>query len=104
MRCFFMKKGRICAVEFLEGSDDEGRIAEAMELFKSRGLAIGAEGFEVWDQARFVYRFVAEGTAETKPLADGLNRLPDWWQRLIRTPKLKFASLENMSAQVFAAI
>jgi hypothetical protein len=104
MRCFFMKHGRICAVDFLEGSDDEGRIAEAMKLFKSKGLAMGAEGFEVWDHARFVYRFVADGTAETKPVADRLTGLTGWWRRLIRIPKLKFASLPAIPAQVFVPI
>jgi hypothetical protein len=104
MRCFFMKADRICAVDFLKGTDDEERIAEAMELFKSKGLAMGAEGFEVWDHARFVYRFAADGTAETKLIADRLNGVPAWWQRLIRTPKLKFSTLETMAAQIFAPV
>jgi hypothetical protein len=104
MRCFFMKNGRICAVDFLQGPDDEGRIAEAMALFKSKGLAMGADGFEVWDHARFVYRFMAEGTAETQSRADAPNSPPDWWQRLIRPPKLKFASLRTRPAQVFVPV
>jgi hypothetical protein len=57
MRCYFMKGGHIAAVELLSGTTDEERIAEARELFTMKGLPRGAEGFEVWDQARFVYRY-----------------------------------------------
>jgi len=57
MRCYFMKGGHIAAVELLSGTTDQDRIAEARELFTMKGLPRGAEGFEVWDQARFVYRY-----------------------------------------------
>ena len=57
MRCFFKKGTRIMAVEFLTRSDDAERIAEAIALFASKGKAGGADGFEVWDGARFFYRF-----------------------------------------------
>jgi hypothetical protein len=57
MRCYFMKGGHIAAVELLSQATDEGRIAEARELFTMKGLPRGAEGFEVWDQARFIYRY-----------------------------------------------
>ncbi len=36
MRCFFMKRGRICAVELLHETDDEKRIAEGRELFQTK--------------------------------------------------------------------
>jgi hypothetical protein len=96
MRCFFMKNGRICGVEYLQETADGRRIAEARELFETRGLPIGAEGFEVWDGTRFVYRFVSEGTPDnavedglhgpTKGLARLWKRL---WQKvsLIETPQ-----------------
>jgi hypothetical protein len=57
MRCFFMKNGRITTVEFLTHTEDALRIAESRELFEKKGRPNGAEGFEVWDGARFVYRF-----------------------------------------------
>jgi hypothetical protein len=52
-----MKRGHIAAVELLSSKTDQERIAEARELFIMKGLPRGAEGFEVWDQARFVYRY-----------------------------------------------
>ncbi len=60
MRVYFMKGGRIGGVEYLAATDDEGRIAEARELFTMKGVPRGAEGFEVWDGTRFVYRFPSE--------------------------------------------
>ena len=57
LRCFFMKNGRISAVEFLTAADDGARVAEARQLFEIKGREIGADGFEVWDGARFVARF-----------------------------------------------
>jgi hypothetical protein len=57
MRCYFMRDGHIAAVELLSANTDDGRIAEARELFNAKGKPRGAEGFEVWDGSRFVYRF-----------------------------------------------
>lgn len=57
MRCYLMRKGHIEAVEFLQARDDKGRIEEARELFKARAERLLAEGFEVWDGGRFIYRF-----------------------------------------------
>jgi hypothetical protein len=57
MRCYFMKNGRIAGVEFLTKTADRDRIAEGLELFEAKGLSSGAEGFEIWDGPRFVYRF-----------------------------------------------
>jgi hypothetical protein len=59
MRCYFMKGGHIAAVELLEETDDAARIRRARELFGTKGKDIGAEGFEVWDGPRFVFRFPA---------------------------------------------
>ena len=63
MPCYFMKHGHIDAVEYLNQTSDVGRIAEARELFQSKGRPRGAEGFEVWDGDRFLYRYPEE--AET---------------------------------------
>jgi hypothetical protein len=57
MRCYFMKNGHISTVEFLQSENDEGRIAEARQLYEHKGKPHGAQGFEVWDGPRFVYRF-----------------------------------------------
>ena len=64
MRVYFMKGGHIASVELLSQTTDEGRIAEARELFTQKGVPRGAEGFEVWDLNRFVYRYPDE-TPET---------------------------------------
>lgn len=63
MRCYFMKRGHIAAVEFLSNTTDEGRIAEGLELFEAKGMPSGAEGFEIWDGPRFVYRFPEQASA-----------------------------------------
>jgi len=60
MRCYFVKGGRITAVELLSQTTDDGLIAEARELFEMQGQPRGAEGFEVWDDARFIYRYPEE--------------------------------------------
>lgn len=57
MRCYFMRDGHIMGVELLDQTDDVGRIARSRELFETKGKPEGAEGFEVWDGPRFVYRF-----------------------------------------------
>lgn len=62
MRCYLMREGHIEAVEFLSSTDDAGRIEEARLAFESRGPKYRADGFEVWDGGRFVYRFPESGT------------------------------------------
>jgi hypothetical protein len=57
MRCYFIKDGHIAGVELLNQTTDDARIAEARELFALKGLPRGAEGFEVWDRNRFIYRY-----------------------------------------------
>jgi len=57
MRCYFMRDGHIGAVEFLNATDDEGCRAEARRLFETSGKSHGADGYEVWDGPRFIYRF-----------------------------------------------
>jgi hypothetical protein len=52
-----MKHGQVAAVEYLTQTNDDARIVEAWELFEARGRSRGAEGFEVWDGAHFVYRY-----------------------------------------------
>ena len=57
MRCYFMSGGHIVDVEMLDETDDAGRIARSRLLFEEKGKPKGYEGFEVWDGARFIYRF-----------------------------------------------
>ena len=52
-----MRDGHIRAVEYLTSESDRGRIMEATEFFELNGKPKGADGFEVWDGARFLYRF-----------------------------------------------
>ncbi|MGH6990676.1 MAG: hypothetical protein ACREE3_12330 [Stellaceae bacterium] len=55
MRCYFMRDGHIAGVELLSDVSDTAAIAEALVLFKERQDKYVA--FEIWDRARFVYRF-----------------------------------------------
>ena len=52
-----MKDGHIAAVEYLTVAGDQDCIAEARKIFGTKGAPRGADGFEVWDGSRFVYRF-----------------------------------------------
>jgi len=71
VRCYFMRDGHIAAVELLTDTSDVAAIAQALELFAKREGKYA--GFEVWDRARFVYRFPkddeAKGDDEPKPAA-----------------------------------
>lgn len=53
MRCYFMRKGHIGAVEMLEPGSDESLIQQARNHFERYKETF--EGFEVWDHARRVY-------------------------------------------------
>lgn len=57
MRCYLMREGHVEAVEFLESADDQGRVEEARRAFELKSRKFRADGFEVWDGARCVYRF-----------------------------------------------
>jgi hypothetical protein len=52
MRCFFMRKGHIAAVETLAGLSDEEAIKKSHELFAARAKEF--DGFEVWELTRMV--------------------------------------------------
>jgi len=55
MRCYFLWHGHIGGVEVLEVTSDEEAIKQAEALFEKRKKEF--EGFEVWDCARFLYRY-----------------------------------------------
>ena len=65
MRCYLMRNGHIAAVEILRETDDAKRIIEAKTFFVADGDKHKADGFEVWDGARFVYRFPEDAGAST---------------------------------------
>src|SRR5580693_10222041 len=54
MRCYFMRGGRIEAVEELAGFSDEQAIAKAHALFSERKHKF--EGFELWNRTRVIIR------------------------------------------------
>jgi hypothetical protein len=56
-----MRNDHIDGVEILSATDDAGKIAQARKLFESRCRTLQTDGFEVWDGARFVYRFPEAG-------------------------------------------
>jgi hypothetical protein len=64
MRVYFMRDGHIGAVEFLKSAKDAARIDEARQLFETVGKPKGADGFEVWDGPRFIYRFPEKALKE----------------------------------------
>jgi hypothetical protein len=54
MRCYFMREGRIEAIEELTGLSDEQAVAKARALFSERKREF--EGFELWNRARVILR------------------------------------------------
>jgi hypothetical protein len=57
MRCYFMRDDHIIGARLLNYDDDEGHIGQARKLFELVGKHLAAEGFEVWNGPRFVFRF-----------------------------------------------
>jgi hypothetical protein len=55
MHCFFMSAGHIAGLSAsLAGLSDQDAIAKARLLFSERKTLF--DGFEVWDQTRFIFR------------------------------------------------
>ncbi|MBV9548120.1 MAG: hypothetical protein JO256_00425 [Alphaproteobacteria bacterium] len=57
MRCYFLRQGRIAFVEPLENVAEDNCVQACRDLFESKGKPRGAEGFEVWNRDRFIYRY-----------------------------------------------
>jgi hypothetical protein len=75
MRCYFMRGGRIEAVEELPGLSDEQAIAKAHALFSERKHKF--EGFELWNRTRVIIRHpeaAASNNVAVWPLHRGLSR------------------------------
>ena len=54
MRCYFMRGGRIEAIEELNGLSDDAALAKAHALFSARKHSF--EGFELWNRSRVIIR------------------------------------------------
>jgi hypothetical protein len=75
MRCYFMRGGRIEAVEELAGLSDDQAIAKAHALFSERKQKF--EGFELWNRTRVIIRHpeaVVSNNVAVWPLHKGLPR------------------------------
>jgi hypothetical protein len=75
MRCYFMRGGRIEAVEELTGLSDDEAIAKAHALFSERKREF--EGFELWNRTRVIIRHPEQAVANNVavwPLHRGLPR------------------------------
>jgi hypothetical protein len=75
MRCYFMRGGRIEAVEELPGLSDEQAVAKSHALFAERKHKF--EGFELWNRTRVITRHpeaAALNNVAVWPLHKGLRR------------------------------
>jgi hypothetical protein len=80
MRCYFTRDGQIQGVENLLAAEEAAAITESQRLFGTLGKARRAEGFEVWNSGRCIYRFPATASAGRKPRS--VARLLKLWDRL----------------------
>jgi hypothetical protein len=75
MRCYFMRGGRIEAIEELPGLSDEQAVAKSHALFAERKHKF--EGFELWNRTRVIIRHpdaAALNNVAVWPLHKGLRR------------------------------
>lgn len=56
MRCYFMRRDEIWAVECLKSTDDRPAVKRALTIFVDR-YSEKSDGFEVWDGDRLVFRY-----------------------------------------------
>ena len=63
MRCYFMRRRHIVAVELLDGLSDSEACEKALVLFDAR--TDGIEGFELWDRDRVIMRYSPQSTTTT---------------------------------------
>ncbi len=54
MRCYFLIDGHIAGIEMMTGLSDRDAVTKARLLFSERMIPF--DGYEVWDQTRFVFR------------------------------------------------
>lgn len=70
MRCYFLRRGHIVAVEELPGLSDEQAVEKARCLFAARRGVYDLEGFEVWKRTQVVFQH---------PTPAGLNPANHGW-------------------------
>ncbi|MDE2166038.1 MAG: hypothetical protein KGJ66_06850 [Alphaproteobacteria bacterium] len=58
-----MRGGHIVGVEVLNTTSDAQAVEQATKLFAAR-RGEKVEGFEIWDRARFIHRFPANGNGK----------------------------------------
>ncbi len=73
MRCYFLIDGHIAGIEMLTGLSDRDAVTKARLLFSERRIPF--DGYEVWDQTRFVFRHPHNPYVET-PAPIGRGRQP----------------------------
>ena len=83
MRCYFLIDGHIAGIEMMTGLSDRDAVTKARLLFSERRIPF--DGYEVWDQTRFVFRhpnLYAERRERQRPLTDARRRRdgldPNW--------------------------
>jgi|SRR5579871_3015371 len=70
MRCYFLIDGHIAGIEMMTGLSDRDAVTKARLLFSERMIPF--DGYEVWDQTRFVFRHPNNPYVETpKPISRG---------------------------------
>jgi hypothetical protein len=73
MRCYFLIDGHIAGIEMMTGLSDRDAVTKARLLFSERRIPF--DGYEVWDQTRFVFRHPNNPYVE-KPKPIGRGRQP----------------------------
>lgn len=66
MRCYFMRGSSIANVDLLEKGSDDELIQQALLAFESHA-AQAYDGFEIWAERLFVYRYTAATKTGEKP-------------------------------------
>ncbi|MGH7009089.1 MAG: hypothetical protein ACRED7_11845 [Stellaceae bacterium] len=56
MRCYFMQRNEIWAVEFLKSTDSRLAVKRAMALFIER-YSEKSDGFEIWDGDHCIFHY-----------------------------------------------
>jgi hypothetical protein len=57
MRCYLMKGGHIAGVKLLKPDTSDAEMIEEAKAIFFHGPGAVYDGFEVWDRARFIYRY-----------------------------------------------
>jgi hypothetical protein len=75
MRCFFLRKGHIVAVEMLPGLSNAEAVEKSHEMFEARKDEAQYEAFEVWELSRMVMRYPPAAAGGGQPRSTHLGTL-----------------------------